>query len=524
MICRTAALLLCTLNLSFATGYAQAEREKPKPKTDWHLLDLQDDGVFGISAQKAYSFLAGRTAKTVIVAIIDAGVDTSHQDLKASLWRNKKERQGNNKDDDKNGYADDINGWNFLGSSNGNVEYDNLELTRLVREGNRRFANPENHLTDTTGLSAYKIMKARHAFQWESANKNLRYYKREQHTLDTMLSDIGKTTLTRSDVMNYNPGSEGLARLQDFMATSLKRYPTFELWRKMEFDAPYLHYNTLVTYKLNLDYDPRPMIGDNYENLADRHYGISDVTGPYPLHGTHVAGIIGAVRDNRIGIDGIANHVKLLAVRAVPNGDERDKDVANAIRYAVDNGAKVINMSFGKATSTNKDAVDEAVRYAMRNDVLIVHAAGNDGLDLDVKSCFPTKKYIHNGEAQAWLEVGASCSINDQTLYAGFSNYGKTTVDIFAPGEAIYSTTPGSKYEYMDGTSMAAPVVAGLAALLRSYFPKLTALQVKEIIMRSATKVDQQVLLKGGLVDFSALCISGGIVNAYEAVKIATLY
>jgi len=265
---------------------------------------------------------------------------------------------------------------------------------------------------------------------------------------------------------------------------------------------------------LNIAFDSRFLVGDNYENSAEKYYGNNDVFGPFARHGTHVAGIVGAIRNNNLGINGIANDVKIMMVRIVPNGDERDKDVANGIKYAVDNGAKVINMSFGKSYSKDKSAVDEAVKYAMSKDVLLIHAAGNDGKDLDnTGNIFVPNKYYadKNGVADAWITVGASGWKDDMTLIAPFSNYGKTQVDVFAPGMQIYSTTPGSKYETLSGTSMAAPVVTGLAALIREYYPKLTAIQVKNIIMQS---VEKRAILKDK-------CVSGGVVNAYNALKLA---
>ncbi|WP_316836527.1 S8 family serine peptidase [Pedobacter nutrimenti] len=290
------------------------------------------------------------------------------------------------------------------------------------------------------------------------------------------------------------------------------------------------HQKEQYDYALNLSFDPRDLVGDHISDIKENTYGSTDVMGPDASHGSHVSGIIGAVRHNGIGIDGVADHVKIINVRAIPNGDERDKDVANAIIYAVDQGARIINMSFGKRYSPNKDRVDEAVRYAMSKDVLLIHAAGNDGLDLDNEGdYFPNKFYSNSRDtAQAWLNVGASNAQDDEKLVASFSNFGKTRVDVFAPGVGIYSTMPGSNYKALDGTSMAAPVVSGLAALIRSYYPKLTAVQVKEIIMKSVVKVGHDVQVKkkkvSVIVPFTEVCISGGIVNAYEALKLAARY
>lgn len=503
------------LNLCFTALFAQ--------QPGWLHKDLKQDTVFGISTDKAYELLKGKKSTRVIVAVIDAGIDTAHEDLKSVLWVNSKELRGNKKDDDHNHYVDDINGWSFLGSAKGNVEYDNLELTRQVRLGKKRFGDLASLPADTNGLAQYKSLLALYNFKLKNAQRALESISKFKSIVDTILTGVGKKEPTLADIIAYDPQTLAQTQVKGAMINSLKTAKNFKEFRKELVDDQYDHVVEQVNYALNLSFDPRELVGDNYANVNERYYGTPDVTGPNAMHGTHVAGIIGAIRGNGIGIDGVADNVTLMSVRAVPDGDERDKDIANAIRYAVDNGAKVINMSFGKPLSPDKPAVDEAVRYAMSKDVLLVHAAGNDALDLDVKKNFPTRKYADgNGSAAAWIEVGASGPKDNSNLKAAFSNYGKTTVDVFAPGVRIYSTFPGSKYGYLDGTSMAAPVVAGIAALIREYYPKLTAIQVKDIIMRSVTRVDHKVMI-GGIqtADFSSICISGGVVNAYEAVKLA---
>jgi subtilisin family serine protease len=306
----------------------------------------------------------------------------------------------------------------------------------------------------------------------------------------------------------------------------MPNYSDFITYKQKTLDKEVAHYKNQVEYQLNTDFDPRTIVGDNYADATEKFYGNNDVKGPDATHGTHVGGIVGAIRNNGKGIDGVADNVLIMSVRVVPDGDERDKDVANAIRYAVDNGAKVINMSFGKPYSPNKKIVDDAIQYAMSKDVVLVHAAGNDGLNVDIDpSFYPNGIGLDkNGKATSWIEVGASGAKDDQNLVAPFSNYGKNTVDVFAPGVQIYSTIPGSNYEFFDGTSMASPVVAGLAALLRSYFPNLSAVQVKEIILKSVTKVTHPVRVKGQTGLLSDFCRTGGVVNAYEALKLAATY
>ncbi|MEO5909550.1 MAG: S8 family peptidase [Pelobium sp.] len=500
------------------------------PKPNWQNLDLKTDTTFGISTEKAYQeLLKGKKANTVIVAVIDGGVDINHEDLKDVIYSNPKEKV-NKKDDDKNGYVDDENGWNFLGGPNGDVEYENLEVVRLLRAEKVKFENVDSSTVfspeEKTAYLNYMAMKADVKAQLADANYNLSGINGFRTYLGNVVAAMGKENPTRDDFEDYSPKNAGEKQIRKVMLEVLKEQTDFQKFKKEEIDATYDHFNEKIAYQLNIEYNPRNIVGDDENDMTQHYYGNADVTGPDALHGSHVAGIIAAERDNKIGINGVANHVKIMSVRTVPNGDERDKDVANAIRYATDNGAKVINMSFGKGYSPNKETVDEAVKYAVSKDVLLIHAAGNENINLDEGANFPNRKYQDNsGEANAWIEVGASGFKDNTDLKASFSNYGKTTVDVFAPGVAIYSTTPNSTYTNEDGTSMAAPVVSGLAALIRSYYPKLSALQVKDIILKSVTKVTHPVILnidtKTKKVPFTELCISGGIVNAYNALKLA---
>jgi subtilisin family serine protease len=492
---------------------------------NWQNKDLVADSVFGISTEKAYSTLLQhhKKAKTVVVAVIDGGVDTAHEDLKSVIWNNPKETY-NGMDDDQNGYADDVHGWNFIGGPKGDIQYENLELTRLIRKEKVLY----DSLPDSLLPDQYRRMKEDYDRQLAQAQGMVNGMGKFKDLLDSVTQKIGKENPTLEDFKNYQPADNREMRVKQFTLNQLGRNRDFSTFKK-EIDRTVEHYKTELDYHLNIRYDPRSVVGDNEQDSVQRNYGNDDVKGPDANHATHVSGIIGAVRDNGIGINGVADHVRIMSVRVVPDGDERDKDVANGIRYAADNGAKVINMSFGKAYSPAKSVVDEAVKYAISKDVLIVHAAGNEGVNLDSSDNFPNRRYLTGGEADAWIEVGASDEKNDSSLVAGFSNYGKRNVDVFAPGVQIYSSTPGSHYEYYNGTSMASPVVAGLAALIRAYYPKLSAVQVKDIILRSVVKVDHAVIIKDGngkkqSVPFSAVCVSGGIVNAYNALELAKHY
>ena len=520
--------LFFLLNCIFLLGFAQ---QKDVPPANWQHLDMQQNGVLGMSTDKAYELLKDRSAKQVIVAVIDGGIDTAHVDLKAILWRNEREIAGNGVDDDKNGFVDDLHGWNFIGSAKGNVHYDNLELVRWVRKLQPKY---ETALNSTPFSSAerkefefYQALVTDYMAQLEEAKSTLASVSYFRKTLGDILSNLASQTPILADFERYKPVSDSEEQVLKAVKDALKEDADFPKFKK-ELEDLYTSYTAKLLYQLNLEYDSRSLVGDDYTNASQQVYGNADVMGPDAEHGTHVAGIIGANRVNGIGVKGVADNVQIMAIRVVPDGDERDKDVANAIRYAVDNGAKVINMSFGKPYVWSKQLVDDAVRYAQSKDVLLVHAAGNDAKNIDVAKNYPTRFYsdstgLITGMADNWIEVGASSWKNDESLVAEFSNFGKKNVDVFAPGVKINSTVPHSSYEDNDGTSMAAPMISGLAALLRSYFPKLSALQIKALILKSVYKVSQKVKIANDghsvRVSFAEVCSSAGVANAYNAVS-----
>ncbi len=516
------------------TSSAQSSADE-KPKENWQNLDLKSDGAFGISTEKAYNeLLKGKTSKTVVVAVIDGGIDENHEDLKSIMWVNAKEIAGNGIDDDKNGYTDDIHGWNFIGSAKGtNIHHDNMEVVRLINKLQPKYAAALNSTPFTEAerkeFQLYKKLVTDYMEKLQQAQMGFQNTTLILKHLDEILVKMGKTEPTIDDFNAYKPEGDIESQVVKFIKPEIKK-SSYKEFRQELVDGQ-KHYDTQIKYHLNLEFDPRKdSVGDNYANSNERIYGNNDITGPDAEHGSHVAGIIGAVRSNNVGIKGIADNVKIMALRTVPDGDERDKDVANSIRYAVDNGAKIINMSFGKAYSWDKKVVDEAVKYAVSKDVLLVHAAGNDGKNTEKEDNVPNRLFADStgvtmGTAEGWIEVGASGWTNDEELVASFSNYGGKSVDVFAPGVKINSTMPDSKYKENDGTSMASPVVAGLAALIRSYYPQFTAVQVKEIIMNSVTKVDQKVKIReegsSNKVPVSQISVSGGVVNAYNALLLA---
>lgn len=480
-------------------------------KPNWQNLDLKTDSTFGISTEKAYTeLLKGKTSKTVTVAVIDAGIDTMHEDLKAVLWNNPKPKK------------DDRHGWGFIGGKDGNVHYDNLELTRQVRQGETKYAHGDT--SDFIAYYAWKAQKAELQKKLAEDQKIVRNIGGFKKVLEGMCRKIGQDSLCLAGFRAFQPTGPAEQQVRNIVIANLQQKDDFKTFENDQIEKPLEHYRAETDYQLNTAYDPRTIVGDDYFKSQERNYGNNDVMGADPTHGTHVSGIIAAVRDNNLGIRGVADNVRIMAIRTVPDGDERDKDVANAIRYAADHGAKVINMSFGKPYSQDKKAVDEAVKYALKKDVLLVQAAGNENENIDLKPNFPDRKFENGQVAGAWIVVGASGWKADENLKASFSNYGKTAVDVFAPGEKIKSCIPGSKYAEFDGTSMACPVVAGLAALIREYYPKLKAAEVKDIILKSVVKVDHPVKLDKNLVPFTDLCRTGGIVNAYQALQLAAVY
>lgn len=501
------------------------------PSKNWFNEDVNSAKVNGVSTEAAYKVLEGKKSKTVIVAVIDSGIDIDHEDLKNVIWVNEDEIIGNGIDDDKNGFVDDIHGWNFIGNSDGiNIGADNLEVTREYRRLKDKFENKKP--SKKADYLYWKEIEEGYTKALAKAKKEYEFYNdlsvkiQRYNRLMTAYLDVDELTLELLKTVQ-SPDREIVAAT-NFMGNIMMMIGDLPLSEALaEIEETVNRFEIKVEYNYNLDYDPRSIIGDNPKELAELGYGNNDVKGTNTdnFHGTHVAGIIAAERDNNIGINGVADNVKIMALRAVPNGDEHDKDIANAIRYAVDNGAKIINMSFGKGYSPHKEYVDEAVRYAAANNVLLVHAAGNSSFNVDEKNNYPTKTLSDKESAKNWIEVGASSWGDDDQLAASFSNYGKNYVDLFAPGVEIYSTAPNNEYKDAQGTSMASPVTAGVAAILLSYYPDLSAADVKSILMQSSRKFDGLMVVRPGtadeMINFADLSISGGVVNALDAVKLA---
>ena len=490
-----------------------------KAEVNWQLMD-PSTGVLGVGVDRAYrQVLAGKQPRrTVVVAVIDGGIDTTHVDLRPNLWVNADETPGNNRDDDNNGYVDDVYGWNFIGGRDGrDVHYDTYEVTRLYVQC-RAGANAVAGVACDSIRRDFENERREAEELKERVNQIAPVYEQAKQVLKQALRS---DTITRERLRALGPVSPQVQQARMIYEQLDNAGITSEVIKETLDEL-----NARLEYKLNPDYNPRPIVGDNPNDLTQRNYGNRDVTGPDASHGTHVAGIIGAVRDKDTGMQGITSAVKLMGIRAVPDGDERDKDIANAVRYAADNGAQIINMSFGKAYSPNKAVVDDAMKYAESKGVLLVHAAGNDAANLDRTNSYPTATATGGGRIGNWITVGASSWRGGDTIAASFSNYGRTEVDVFAPGEDITSTVPGGGVKPQSGTSMAAPVVSGLAALIMAYYPELNAADVKRVILETAMKLGDRTTIVPGSegeqkAPFATLSATGGIVNAVSALQMA---
>ena len=499
----------------------------------WPAMDFVKDTVPGMSVDKAYSeIIKNRKGETVIVGVIDSGVDIDHEDLKNVIWNNPGEIAGNGIDDDKNGFIDDIHGWNFLGDIVG----ENMEYVRIVRKlGSKYEGKTESSISAADRKEFALYQKAKAEFEKEMAENNEGKIRYEQiisqlkPTHNAIAKKLEKENYTKEDLAAIkNPSPE--EQQQIAMLNQMLNYSDSVPGVIKELEGGIEYFTGRAENNFNMTKDFRGVLGDNPDDITNNIYGNNQVAGPDPKredvkHGTHVAGIIAAQRNNGIGMDGVANNVKILVVRAVPDGDEYDKDIALAIRYAVDNGAKVLNTSFGKYYSPHADWVYNAIKYAASKNVLIVNAAGNDGLDLDTVNIYPNDQVDNGSEmADTFLTVGALNFKYGGELVADFSNYGKNNVDVFAPGVKIWSTTPLSTYEYLQGTSMASPEVAGVAAIVRSYYPNLSAKQVKQILMDSGLSTNTKVVLAGDKSNtdsFANISKSGKMVNLYNALIMA---
>ncbi|MAU14670.1 MAG: peptidase S8 [Muricauda sp.] len=485
-------------------------------KKQWGHLDLFTDTIPGMSVNKAYNeIIKNKRGNTVVVAVLDSGMDLEHEDLKDVLWTNVDEIPNNGKDDDGNGYVDDVHGYNFLGDSYN----EQLEYVRMLRL----------NIGDPSERAEARLLLDK---EYSEAVQNKQQYEQIYQVVKAsdklVRNELGKETYTKKDLLSIEPKT---AQMEQSIAVLTQMFTYGDSIPKVleELEEGITYFSEQVNYNLNKDFNGRIPVGDDPYDITDVPYGNGNPKNQVATesHGTHVAGIIAAKRNNGIGVNGVANNVKIMSIRAVPNGDEYDKDIALGIRYAVDNGASIINCSFGKSFSPKAEWVYDAIEYAAKNDVLIVHAAGNDGEDLEQpeNKNYPNDHRFEGTEfVDNMITVGALSSKYGSEMVASFSNYGSQNVDVFAPGDEIYSTMPNNDYEFQGGTSMAAPAVAGVAALIRSFHPELTASQVKNIIMQSGLKTKTSVIVAGDetkATTFDKISKSGTMVNAYNALILA---
>ncbi|MBT8255402.1 MAG: S8 family peptidase [Bacteroidia bacterium] len=500
----------------------------------WAAADLLTDTIPGMSVDKAYAeIIKGKKGQAVIVGVIDSGIDIEHEDLKDVIWINKDEVPNNGKDDDKNGYVDDVHGWNFLGD----VVAENMEFVRYMKKLGPKFEGKSESAissVDRADYELYQKAKAEYAQKVAEANGVVARYEQILSQVtpahQAMTKKLGKEDYTQKDLAGIaNPNST--EQQQIGMLSQMLNFGSTVPDVIKQLNGGIDYYKGRLTTHFNLEEDFRAKLNDDPDDFSSKYYGNGDVDGPDPekkdaQHGTHVAGIIAAKRGNGVGMNGVANNVQIMVVRAVPDGDEYDKDIALAIRYAVDNGAKVINTSFGKYYSPHPEWVWGAIKYAAKKDVLIVNAAGNEGFDLDGIEVYPNDQQKTGPEvADNFITIGALNYDYGSEMVANFSNFGKSNVDVFAPGVKIWSTTPLNTYEFLQGTSMAAPAVAGVAAMIRSQYPSLSAKQVKQVLMNSGLSSKTPVILAGDESqknNFGNISKSGKMVNMYNALIMAS--
>ncbi|GAC1303721.1 MAG: S8 family peptidase [Mucilaginibacter sp.] len=512
----------------------QMPKTAPDPPKNWHEMDLKADGFYGVSLKQAYQFLKGKKSKTVVVTTIDSGIDTLQKDLVSVLWVNKKEIPGNGIDDDHNGYVDDVHGWDFLGGKGRKVDY--TETTEEVRQYFKLKSKYTGVSTAPAGMEKeyayWQQVKATYDSTITKAQNEIKDVTLEMNVLTATNYYIKRELKLQSDQTFTKADLDRLKTENDTINQSKTIWQSvFTQIGENTTNAKVLkdlgEYYAKQNNTVNPDLEARArIVGDDPDIRDTKRYGNNVLKAPDASHGTGVAGLIGAVRNNGYGIDGVADNVRIMSIKAVPNGDEYDKDVANAIHYAVDNGAKIVNMSFGKKISPHKEWVDEAFKYAAAHDVLLVTASGNENQDVDLKPEFPNSAYLDGTTTDNVINVGSSGPRQDSTLAASFTNYGKKNVDVFAPGVKVTSIDADAEFNTEDGTSFSAPIVTGIAALCLEYYPELSARQLKQAILESATPLTGTMVIKPGSktekVDFITLSKTGGIVNAYKALLIAS--
>ncbi len=513
----------------------------------WHWKDLEKDGVHGVSLFKAQQLLTDLKLKPtpIIIAILDGGIDTAHLQIKPLLWNNPKEIPGNALDDDQNGYIDDVHGWNFLGNAAGeNINKASDEKSRIYHRYKNEFKQ------DKIDSVSWDAKKKQDFYSWQQAAAeivfseddaaNLSFIKMARNAVVKMglilIREIEDTNFTTEQLEAYQPIGKLTA---DTKISYLRTMQALGIDRMSGHHSIVEDLNDYIAGKdqsaVSIDTPPedlrKKITQDQYENFNDQYYGNNNITGPNAKHGTHVAGLAAGIVDTNFTKSNFSNPIQIMGVRVVPDGDEYDKDVALGIRYAVNNGAKVINMSFGKSFSPEQAWVDSAIRYAASKDVLIIHSAGNESYDLNNKSVYPSPySNVFKDKASNMITVGASSDpVIAESILTDFSNYGNKIVDVLSPGNKIFSSLPNQAFGFLNGTSMSAPILSHIAALVRAYFPKLSATEVKAILLQSNWKPnDSDALFPIPQTDQSIkltdISVEGGIINAALSIQNAILF
>ncbi|MBG7630454.1 MAG: S8 family serine peptidase [Bacteroidetes bacterium] len=520
-------IISCTKNKTERPEFSQT-----KKFDHWHLKDYESDGVPGISLDKLYDeLIKNQKGKQIIVAIIDTEIDINHEDLKDFIWINNDEQPNNGVDDDNNGYVDDVNGWNFIGNKNGgNLICSNFSYTRKLKELIPIFKGKtkEEVGNDTLNFKIYQRALMDHQNMKRQLKEDYEYveflntgFPRSKKLLDSIFR--GSTyTINQLDSL-YT-----IFKKQD----SIKAADIYFMIDFLNFDmhgyADNLAYesNLIEKYSNNISFDDRAIIGDNVNDIEDRDYGSPFITNSLKefTHGSIVSGVLAAHRTNNKGVRGITNTVKLMPLCIQAKfGAETDKDLALSIKYAVENGAQVINISANRTYELHNEWVQQALLYAEEQNVLVVKGAGNSETDIDKIITYPnknTKDHVLNN----FIVVGATGMELNSNFKPVWANYGRKTVDFYAPGESILTTTPFDSYKVDSGSSLSTAITSGVAALLLSYYPDLKVSEIRQILMESATRYDLDIELdydSNTTVPFSKLSNSGGVLNAFNAFVLA---
>lgn len=535
------------------------QARKKQSDLDWYNCSFGEDGVYGAEVNKAYEFLKGKKVKKrPVVALIGTGLDVEHEDLKQAIWVNPGE-QADGKDRDKNGFIDDINGWNFLGGKNGQV------MERLIQEGDREFLRLKDKYADyiTSNGEFFKIIDGKRVKV--SAPENLSeysYYKNVVMPESQLARIYGGWNMAyviaeygqkfKEDLRAKFPGQR--ITLQEFQTCYDPNAPqdtlsdvtftliatAFQLYKTDDLDFVYKTFvETGVargkeSYEEALKaygYDGRKdIVGDDYLNINDNKYGNNVLLTSDAGLGTMQGGIIGGKRGNGLGNDGIMDEAEIMALRVTASGGEPYiKDMVLAIRYAADHGVDIIVLPQQNTLYPDgqKEWMIEALRYAESKGILVIVPAWELSQDLAKQTFYPNRRMTGDKELTNLMVISSSDKEGNPSLNA---NYGAKELDLFAPGINIYSAYTGDTYQIGSGVGLASASVAGVAALIKAYYPHLTGSQIRDILLESVTSRKGVEVEKGIEVDgkqtqdlflFDDLCLSGGILNAYQAIMAA---